>query len=365
MAQEPSMFTLHNVLNTVHSTNAEVCRRGRNLIKLAFGMAVLTLASLPLVLGNKNASALVPMLLVTLLIFLSAIWLSRTGRVTLGSAMVIGVTVAILISITFIMVPNTNGFTAPFFLVLSVLLAGILLKPAHIWWVLLACLLGLGLTVVGAPVDRAIGEALLRNAISIALLLVMVAMMAFVSASSVYQALGEAQAARHESEAANQALQSANSSLEARVNARTADLAKTVAERQAAAEALQASLQTQQALNRVIADLAVPVIPVRHDTLVVPLVGNIDSARADQILNLVLTRVERDGARLVVLDVTGVAVVDTQVAAALLRVATATRLMGAQVTLAGIRPEVAQSLVGLGVDLHELQTVSTLQDALI
>jgi rsbT co-antagonist protein RsbR len=195
-------------------------------------------------------------------------------------------------------------------------------------------------------------------------LLFLVSFIAYIGARSATAALAEASAARREAELAEQALAASNAALERRVEDRTVELRALVDRQQAAAAEIEASLQVQQDLNRVIADLAVPVIPVRHDTLVVPLVGNIDSARAEQILNSVLTRVEHGGARRVILDVTGVALVDTQVAAALLRVAAATRLMGAQAILAGMRPEVAQSLVGLGVNLHELQTVSTLQDAL-
>ncbi|HMQ34810.1 MAG TPA: STAS domain-containing protein, partial [Chloroflexaceae bacterium] len=145
---------------------------------------------------------------------------------------------------------------------------------------------------------------------------------------------------------------------------RTAALRQVAEEQRVAAAELRASLQAQQDLNRIVAELSVPVIPVSASTLIVPLVGNIDSARADQVLSSVLDRVEGSGARTVVLDVTGVAVVDTHVAGALLRVAQATALMGTRTVLAGIRPEVAQALVGLGVDLSDLHTVATLQEAL-
>jgi rsbT co-antagonist protein RsbR len=358
------MLLIQNVLSTVHSVSADIQRRGRNLIILACGMSVLALAYLPLTLGGENSWTAVPTLVVAALVFIGVAFLGRVGQVDLGSWILISMALVTILGFTLTSTAASSVLTTPFYLVLPILLAGALLPPAQIWAVLVLCVGGLALLVGLASPDLTPGADLSRNALSSSLMLVMVAAIAFVSARGTSQALNEAQAAREESDAANQALVASNDSLEVRVAERTAELARIIAERQTAAEALQASLQAQQDLNRVIADLAVPVIPVRHDTLIVPLVGNIDSARADQILSLVLTRVERDGARRVVLDVTGVAVVDTQVSAALLRVAAATRLMGAQVTLAGIRPEVAQSLVGLGVDLRELRTVSTLQDAL-
>ncbi len=107
-----------------------------------------------------------------------------------------------------------------------------------------------------------------------------------------------------------------------------------------------------------------PVIPISDRVLVAPIVGNLDTERTQLLLTTVLNEVEAVRARTVVLDITGVAVVDTQVAAALLRVANAVRLMGAKTLLVGIRPEVAQTLVSLGGNLGELRAAATLQDGL-
>ena len=78
-----------------------------------------------------------------------------------------------------------------------------------------------------------------------------------------------------------------------------------------------------------VAALSLPIIPIEDDVLVAPLVGNIDSARAEQLLASVLEQVQAQRARAIMLDVMGVAVVDTYVAQALLRTADATRLLGA------------------------------------
>jgi rsbT co-antagonist protein RsbR len=92
-----------------------------------------------------------------------------------------------------------------------------------------------------------------------------------------------------------------------------------------------------------------------------PLVGTIDSQRAQQVMEALLEGISAYRATTVIIDITGVRVVDTQVAQALLQSAQAARLLGAQVFLTGIQPQIAQTLVGLGVDLSGIQTQGSLQ----
>jgi anti-anti-sigma regulatory factor len=98
-----------------------------------------------------------------------------------------------------------------------------------------------------------------------------------------------------------------------------------------------------------LAELSTPLIPVSESTLVMPLIGAVDSRRVQQMMGVLLSGVAESNATSVILDITGVPVVDTQVADALFRAAQAVKLLGAQVILTGIRPEVAQTLVGLGI----------------
>jgi anti-anti-sigma factor len=116
--------------------------------------------------------------------------------------------------------------------------------------------------------------------------------------------------------------------------------------------------------NAAIAELSTPLIPISDTIVVLPLIGSIDSRRAQQVLESLLTGVAERAAELVILDITGVSVVDTQVADALLRAARAVKLLGAEVVLTGISPEIAQTLVGLGADLSGIATRSTLQDGI-
>jgi rsbT co-antagonist protein RsbR len=95
-----------------------------------------------------------------------------------------------------------------------------------------------------------------------------------------------------------------------------------------------------------------------------PLVGEIDSQRAQQILETLLDGVSQRQADIAIVDITGVSVVDTQVAQAFVRAAQAVSLIGARVVLTGIGPEIAQSLVQLGADMSRIVTRADLQSGI-
>ncbi|RRR77788.1 MAG: STAS domain-containing protein [Candidatus Viridilinea halotolerans] len=111
-------------------------------------------------------------------------------------------------------------------------------------------------------------------------------------------------------------------------------------------------------------ELSTPLMPISDGTVVLPLIGSIDSRRAQQIMETLLEGVAERNAHVAIIDITGVAVVDTQVANTLIQAAQAVRLLGARVMLTGIRPEVAQTLIGLGVDLSVIDTKASLQDGI-
>lgn len=111
-------------------------------------------------------------------------------------------------------------------------------------------------------------------------------------------------------------------------------------------------------------ELSTPLIPLGERILVMPLVGTVDARRAEQIMETLLTGVGSGHTAVAIIDITGVNNVDTNVASALVSAAKAVRLLGAQVVLTGIRPEVARVLVNLGVDLGAISTQRTLQDGI-
>jgi DNA-binding LacI/PurR family transcriptional regulator/anti-anti-sigma regulatory factor len=139
------------------------------------------------------------------------------------------------------------------------------------------------------------------------------------------------------------------------------ELLESLKERQAI---LQEAYDRERRLADTIRELGCPIIPLLKGVLLAPLVGAIDAARAAEIIERVLQAVADERAEQLLLDITGVPLVDTQVAAALIQTAQAVGLLGAKVTLVGVRPEIAQSIVGLGVDLGVLETRPTLAAAL-
>lgn len=108
-------------------------------------------------------------------------------------------------------------------------------------------------------------------------------------------------------------------------------------------------------------ELSTPLMPLAEGILAMPLVGAINEARAQQILETLLEGIGSLGAEQVIIDITGVKGVDAQVAEALVQAAQAARLLGAEVILSGIRAAVAQTLMALGADLGSVVTKSTLQ----
>jgi ABC-type sugar transport system substrate-binding protein len=136
----------------------------------------------------------------------------------------------------------------------------------------------------------------------------------------------------------------------------------------ALAEARDEIIRTRDAVIRMqesaLRELSTPLIPISDSVMVMPLIGTIDALRAQQIMETLLAGISARGASLVILDITGVPVVDTHVANGLVEAAHAAQLLGARVVLTGIRPEVAQMLVSLGVDMRGIVTHSTLQSGI-
>ncbi|NNJ10020.1 STAS domain-containing protein [Chloroflexales bacterium ZM16-3] len=110
-----------------------------------------------------------------------------------------------------------------------------------------------------------------------------------------------------------------------------------------------------------IRELGTPILPLYAGVIALPLVGAIDSYRATQVLERLLEAISEKQADIVILDITGVPVVDTGVANYLLQTARAAQLIGAQVVLVGIGAEIAQTLVQLGVNLSQLKVYANLQ----
>jgi rsbT co-antagonist protein RsbR len=118
------------------------------------------------------------------------------------------------------------------------------------------------------------------------------------------------------------------------------------------------ALQQQEML-----ELSTPVVQLWEGIVALPLIGTLDSARTQVVMETLLQRIVDTGAQIAIIDITGVPTVDTLVAQHLLKTVAAARLMGAECFISGIRPQIAQTVVHLGVELNDVVTKATLADA--
>jgi rsbT co-antagonist protein RsbR len=116
--------------------------------------------------------------------------------------------------------------------------------------------------------------------------------------------------------------------------------------------------------QREMLELSTPVVKLWEGILALPMIGTLDSARTQVVMENLLQKVVETGAQIAILDITGVPTVDTLVAQHLLKTVTALRLMGAECIISGVRPQIAQTIVHLGVDLQGVTTKANLADAL-
>lgn len=347
-------------LLTVRHADPDVRRRGRlfliaSLVVIGF---LLLFAPLLVLVGQLTAALVI---VGVLPLVLAALLLARHGHVEAGAALLLAI---LLLEPPAVMLARGSLAVTPFFFTLSVLVGGLALRPWQIWPLTALALSFLTAVAVRIPPNAADG-ALRQNILAgSALLVIGTSLFVFLSATVNRAALREEAVAHAEADAARSALQSANASLETQVAERTAELRLALAiegERAATQERLLAELAAQR---EVIREMSIPVLPVSAATLVMPLVGDLDSARLSHLQHQALVSVERAQARRLIVDVTGVPVLDTQVAWGLVETARAVALLGAEMVLVGVRPEVAQTLVSLGVDLDGLRAVSTLEAAL-
>ena len=127
---------------------------------------------------------------------------------------------------------------------------------------------------------------------------------------------------------------------------------------------LGAQLETIEQQRRAIEELSTPILQLWEGILVLPVIGFVDSARSQQMMERLLEEIVERQARHVIIDVTGVAVMDTQTADYFTKIFNSVKLLGAQCLLTGIRPAVAQTLVHIGVQLDQVTTRRNLQQGL-
>jgi rsbT co-antagonist protein RsbR len=325
------------------------------------------LLTMPLLLVTPRAQLATVLSLAGLLIGIGcyALALTLIRRGSFNHGVILGLTGMTLVSTTFA-VPSgvlQNG-TAALSYAIPVLISGLLIGRRTMIGMIAFCLAlfvtialleqpSVGLAGFARSSITEVGGAIMGFGVIISLIGIFISLF-----GSTFRKMMLAQEER------STELQNLQATLEQTVLDRTASLEDALREgerREARLEEALAELQTSRATIR---ELSAPVIPVLPGVLVMPLVGALDEQRADEFAQNLLDGVSRQRAHTVILDVTGVPLVDTHVARTLVQAANAIRLLGARTLLVGIRPEVAQTLVSLGVDLSDIPTYADLQGAI-
>jgi rsbT co-antagonist protein RsbR len=350
-----------NAIMTTRATDVDVQRRALAVMQLIAAMLVANVLFLALgLLSSGVQSAFIP--IASSICFVGAFVLARQGRASAAAWIVLLAFLAgALIAVA--RIPPEQASNVGYFLTALIVIASLTLTPGQLWLVTFGVVASFLATLALAHPGFWDMAPVRLHTMNSSVLLVVVGFVSYVGARLARRAINEAHQARALAERMQAELAQANAQLETRVAERTAELSRTLAAQQALTAELQRSLAAQQELSQIILELSLPVIPVREGTVVVPLSGTIDSTRAAKLTESVLRVVEQRHIHTVILDITGVPIVDTQVAQALVRTASAARLMGAETILVGIRPEVAQTLIGLGIHLG-LRTAATLQEGL-
>lgn len=280
-------------------------------------------------------------------LFIMCLILAIKGKIRLAAYIVTWFPYLVLLAVLM----SSPGLTAVFFLAIPILLASVVLPSINI--------LPITGLAVATTIFVMISATNTQNGSYFPpmIFLLMVCALAYLGARGVEQALQNVRDARMQ-------LQDANNVLEQHVTERTSDLQQALTSLQQREGELQHTLHDLRVSHETISKLSTPILPVADGVLVVPLIGVLDTDRASQFMQNLLQAAEQVRARYLIIDVTGMSLIDTQVARVLLDSTRAINLLGSRVMLTGVRPEVAQTLVTLGISLEEINTRATLQSGI-
>ncbi|GIV91002.1 MAG: anti-sigma factor antagonist [Chloroflexus sp.] len=346
----------------VSNPDPELQRRGRNILLVGLILIFLVIASLPLVAIQPDPWPQVLTSVIGVLFIIGVMLLARRGWVdwsTIGMVAVLAVSFALIPFVT-----GQIGLT-PVYATVAVVVAAVIGQERHILFAMLICIAGMigqGFGLIGQnQVSPSPGEVVAVGVI----LTVVCGVIAGIGTRSVRHAIELANAAQLRAEALAKQLAQANEALEARVVERTAALQAALAESEQRQAALTAALAENERQRQEIQALSVPILAVREGMLVMPLIGALDGVRLALAQQRALQAVHDSRARWLLVDVTGVPFLDQTAADGVITLARSVRLLGARLVLIGVGPEVAQTMVGLKMELRAIDVVRDLRDALL
>jgi rsbT co-antagonist protein RsbR len=285
-----------------------------------------------------------------------AYWLGRHGQVRLGTYLTLAVLLLIMLAATYEL--GIGHATLVGFAMLTVTGVVLLGIQSALFATLVSAIAYAALGVMqragNLPRPLPSGETVAADTITIVFGLFAVSVLVWLSRRETERALHQVRRAQDQAQRYTEQLGTIQGQLERQVEERTQDL-------RSFAEQLQISLDEQQRLWETVQRISIPIVPVHEGIIVMPLVGHIDAHRAERMVDDLLLAIEEEKAKLAIIDITGVPVVDSQVASTLIQAVNAAKLMGAESVLVGIRPEVADTVIRLGLDLSGMTIQRDLQ----
>jgi rsbT co-antagonist protein RsbR len=349
--------------------NDPIERRQAPLIQaMLLGLIFLDLLALPLTIfspNNTNGALLLSIFSVLLaggFCVIALVWLRR-GR--FDPAITVAI-IGLLISAVLLLVPQglNSSWITFYVLAIPITFAGLLASRRTLWITIalgIASICAIGILAEATPwlvgYDAPGAKFSAENVISFTLIAGFLGLCFDRFGSALRDALSTSLQREQE-------LEHVRESQELVISERTTALQQALQAVEQRETHLVATLSELRASQQAVQELSAPVIPVLAGVLVAPLIGALDGDRAATLTSNLLGAVAQQHARYVIFDITGVPIVDTHVAQVLIQTTSALRLLGAKVLLVGIRPEVAQTMVALNVDLGGVATYADLRDAI-
>lgn len=349
-------FLFYLLPSAEDNIDAETRKNIANIIAISMVIASLVVAPILFVLGRTPRSIL---LVSNVVVFSIVIALIRFKFISLGSFLLI-----LYLYLSLLVPTITEGRNVQMnqFLIAVPLFACGLIFHSSIIFFSLAINIAL-ICLLGSAFNYQEPDFMWQNVVFAIVFNISIAIFIYLGAKTTKRYLDEIDRSQQQLESYSKTLELEQARLDARVQEHTSELTKALAIAEQQIKEQQLLLQRNEIYQKTIRDLSVPTIPVNADSIIIPLVGNLDEYRLSAFQEQTLNAIEQYRAKHVILDITGVSVIDSYVAEGIVRVVVATHLLGAQVMVVGVRPEVAQTIVQLQLPLTSLQTFSSLKAA--
>jgi len=353
-----SLSDIWRKLTTPQATDSDEARREYTTRVILVILSSIAVGITPLVILGWITGLFDEMVLIVPLVavpvFCGGLWLAQLGHWRVVSYVP---PIMVYLIAVFNNYLDGPGSAAMLYYAVAVVLALILQGVKAQWIMLILCLatytgLGLAHTQGMLQADTRPENALIEWVLDVALTMVALAFLLWFMISQYQHTLTRSRSYAVE-------LETVKASLEEQVAARTVELQESYEESE------RLHLQILESQQQMIRELSSPVIPVLQGIIVLPLVGSIDSMRARDITRSLLAGISQHKAEIVLIDITGVSVMDTGIVNHLNKTIQAARLKGARTIVTGVSDAVAEAIVDLGIDWSDLTTLSDLQTGLL